>query len=391
MRDTEAWIEQALAERRMAGLERHPVVLRRAGGNAILQEQALLNFSSNDYLGLASHPRVVQGAIDAVRRWGAGATASRLVAGTLECHLELERKLAALKGYESALLFGSGYSANAGIITSVAGREDHLFIDRLAHASLMDAAVLSRARLHRFRHNDPDHLRTLLGRCPARGRRMIVTESVFSMDGDLAPLGEMAALAERYGAMFLVDEAHATGVFGPNGAGCVQACGVAGLVNFNMTTLSKALGGYGGCVCCSEPARRWLVNQARSFIYSTAVSPAMVGAASAALDVLKESAGMGSAVLARAERLRGLLRAGGFDTGTSASQIVPVLVGQNERAMAMQRRLIEGGILAVAIRPPTVPAGTARLRFSVTLAHTDADVERAARTCLQAAAEEGLI
>lgn len=391
MSDVESWIEKDLAVRRAGGLERRPLVFDAAGAHAVCAGVKVLNFASNDYLGLAADPRVVNGAIAALREWGAGATSSRLVAGTLKCHEELERRLAAFKGYEAGLLFGSGYSANAGIVTAVAGRGEHVFIDRLAHASLLDAVVLSRATLHRFRHNDTGHLRELLERHGNGGRRLIVTESVFSMDGDLAPLERMAALAGEYGAMMLVDEAHATGVQGPGGAGWVAACGVQGRVNLVMSTLSKALGGYGGCVCCSAPMRSWLVNQARSFIYSTAMPPAMAGAAAAALDVLAEHPDMGAQVLAKAERLRGLLRAGGLDTGLSASQIVPVMVGDNHRAVRMQQGLMEEGILVVAIRPPTVPAGTARLRFSVTALHTEHDLVLAAGVCIRVARAEGVV
>jgi 8-amino-7-oxononanoate synthase len=391
MSTTESWIIEELAKRRTAGLERNPMVFDSVGSRPTQGGVSYLNFSSNDYLGLAGDARVVSGAMKALRGCGAGATASRLVAGSLGCHERLEHRLAALKGYDAGLLFGSGYSANAGIITAVVGRDDHLFIDRLAHASLVDAAVLSRARIHRFRHNDVCHLRTLLKRCPAGGRRLIVTESVFSMDGDLAPLVEIAGVAGEFGAMTLVDEAHATGVFGVGGSGLVGSCGVQAQVNLVMSTLSKALGGYGGCVCSSSPMRSWLVNQARSFIYSTAVPPAMVGAALAALDVMAEEPGIGASVLAKAERLRGLLNAGGLGTGLSASQIVPVMVGDNQRAVRMQQRLLEAGILAVAIRPPTVPAGTARLRFSVTAHHTEQDIACAAEKCLLAARKEGLV
>ncbi len=387
MPKSESWIEEELAGRRAAGLERLPLVFEAVGAHARHAGAGVLNFASNDYLGLAGDARVVEGAVAALREWGAGATASRLVVGTLECHERLERRLAAFKGYEAGLVFGSGYSANAGIVGAVVGRGDHLYVDRLAHASLLDAATLSRATLHRFRHNDTEHLREQLARGAKGGRRLIVTESVFSMDGDLAPLEAMATLAGEYGAMMLVDEAHATGVLGPGGAGWIAACGVQGQVNLAMSTLSKALGGYGGCACCSGPMRSWLINQARSFIYSTAVPPAMVGAATAALEVLSRQPDLGAQVLAKAERLRGLMRAGGLDTGRSASQIVPVMVGDNHRALRMQQRLLEEGILAVAIRPPTVPVGTARLRFSVTARHTDEDIVRAADACVRAARE----
>lgn len=391
MAGTESWIRQELAVRHADGLERTPLVFAAAGAHAVCDGAELLNFSSNDYLGLAGDSRVVNGAVEALRTWGAGSTASRLVAGTLALHEQLERRFALFKGYAAGLLFGSGYSANAGIVSAVAGRGDHLFIDRLAHASLVDAAVLSRSKLHRFRHNDMEHLDYLLGRCPPDGRRLIITESVFSMDGDLAPLEAMAGLAGQYGAMMLVDEAHATGVFGTGGSGLVMASGVRGRVNLVMSTLSKALGGYGGCVCCSEPMRAWLVNQARSFIYSTGIPPAVAGAGLAALEVLASQPQLGASVLTKAARLRDLLRSGGLDTGASASQIVPLMVRDNHRAVRMQRRLMEEGILVVAIRPPTVPAGTARLRLSVTARHSADDIERVAGACCRIAEEEGLV
>ncbi len=387
----ESWIVEELAKRREAGLERAPIVFQCAGSPAVHNGRRLINFSSNDYLGLAGDPRVIEGAILALREYGAGSTASRLVAGTLACHRDFERKIATFKGYEAGLLFGSGYSANLGIMTALAGRGDHLFLDRLAHASLVDAAVLSRASLHRFHHNDPEDLESLLKRCGPAGRRLVVTESVFSMDGDIAPLESICRVAAERDAMLMVDEAHATGIFGPCGAGLVKGHGLQEQVNLSMSTLGKALGSYGGCVCCSENIRQWLVNQARSFIYSTAVSPAIVGAASAALDILAVNPALGSSVLALAERLRGLFQAGGLHTGNSASQIVPVIVRDNHRAVRMQQQLMDEGVLAVAIRPPTVPAGTARLRFSVTASHSDEDIAYVADACLRAARREGVV
>lgn len=390
IRGTEAWIEEELAARRRAGLERRLVSYSSAGAHVRTADgRTLLNFSSNDYLGLARHPHVVRRAAEALERFGAGATASRLVAGTLQCHDELERRLAALKGYPSALVFGSGYAANLGIVGAVVGRDDTVFIDRLAHASLIDAAVLSRATIHRFRHNDCDHLAGLLRRHGGRGRRLVVTESVFSMDGDLAPLADLTRLAHDADAMMLVDEAHATGVFGPGGAGLARTVPAQATVNLVMGTLSKALGGYGAFVASSEAMRAILVNGARSFIYSTALPPAMAGSALGALEVLEREPDLGARLLARAARLRDRLRAAGLDTAASASQIVPVMAGGNEAAVRLHRALLAGGVLAVAIRPPTVPPGTARLRLSVTLGHTDADVDRVASLIAEAVAKEG--
>lgn len=390
MRLAEKWITDELATLRESGMERALVSYDGTGVAVTAGGQSLLNFSSNDYLGLSRHPRVQAAAVAAINRYGTGATASRLVSGTLTCHEELEGRLAALKGYPAALVFGSGYAANVGIISALVGRGDHIIIDRLAHASLVDASVLSRARVHRFHHNDPDHARSLCRACPAAGKRLIITESVFSMDGDLAPVSALAEVAEAEGAMMLVDEAHATGVFGSGGAGLIRQAGAESRVNLSMGTLSKALGGLGGFVACSSEMRTWFIHKARSFIYSTALPPAMAGAALGALEVLHELPGMGADLLAKAANFRQRLRAGGLDTGASESQIIPVMVGDNGRAVRLHRRLREQGILAIAIRPPTVPRGTARLRLSVRLDHPEAMLDEVADRIAVAARAEGV-
>jgi 8-amino-7-oxononanoate synthase len=375
-----------------AGLLREAALCPGVGGVIRSGSDVLLNFSSNDSLDLAGHPALLAAAAAAASRHGSGAAASRLVTGTLECHEALERRLAAYKGYPAALVFGSGYLANLGLISALAGRDDVVFADRLAHASIVDGIVLSRSRLRRFRHNDAADLERLLAAPagPAR-RRIVVTESVFSMDGDLAPLRAIAEVARAHGALLIVDEAHATGVFGPSGAGCVRGEGLEPLVDASMGTLSKALGGYGGFVACSTPLRSLLVNRARSFIYSTALPPSAVGAAEGALEQVQAVPGLGVELLRRAGLFRARLRAAGLDTGDSASQIIPVIVGGNERALSLSRRLRERGIIAVAIREPTVPRGTARLRFSITLAHTPDVLDRAAETIVAAAREEGMV
>ncbi len=373
---TPDWIETALAEAARQGLARQLREAPLPGGQFVQDGQRILNFSSNDYLGFCRHPQVVARAREALDRYGAGSGASRLVAGTLPLHTELEQALALHKGYPAALVFGSGFLANAGIVTALAGRGDEIFADRLIHASLIDAAQLSGARLLRFRHNDPAHLADLLAK-PASGRRLILTESVFSMDGDLAPLADYADLADRHGAMLMVDEAHATGVFGPSGAGRVAELGLQSRVDIAMGTLSKALGSYGGYAACSEPVRRLLIQRARSFIYTTAPAPASIGAALGALDVLREHPELGRQLLDRACRLRQPLQQAGLNTLGSASQIIPVVLGTNEATLAAMQQLRDQGLLAVAIRPPTVPAGSARLRLSVSLAHTEADIDKA--------------
>jgi 8-amino-7-oxononanoate synthase len=385
----ENWIAGEVENLRAAHLERGLFVYSGTGGRIQADGRTLLNFSGNDYLDLARHPRVIEAAATALQEYGAGATASRLVTGTLPLHDELERRLAAFKGYPAALVFGSGYLTNAGVISAVAGPGDLVLADRLAHASLLDAAVLSRARLLRFHHNDPTHVDDLLTQHPAR-RRLVVTESVFSMDGDLAPLPDLAAVSMKHGAMLMVDEAHATGVFGPGGAGLISEHRLWNSVNLSMGTTSKALGGYGGFLSCSEAMRHWLINRARAFIYSTAPAPAAIGAALGALIVLAKQPGLGADLLSRAALFRNRLAEAGLDTLNSASQIVPLKVGDNAKALSLSQRLREAGILAVAIRPPTVPAGTARLRFSISLAHAPADLEEAADRIIAAARAEGL-
>ncbi len=373
----ETWIADELAQLRRGGLERQ---LRETPLPGARHDDASqpLNFASNDYLGLCRAPELVAAAQAAAARWGAGAAASRLVTGTLPIHTLLEERLAELKGYPAALLFGSGYMANAGIIPAIVGRHDWLVVDRLAHASILDAAIISRAELRRFQHNDPQHLAEILRRRPAGARCLIVTESVFSMDGDRAPLAEIAALAAQHDAMLMVDEAHATGVFGPGGAGLTAELKLESSVNIAMGTLSKALGAYGGFCACSNDMRALLVNRARALIFSTAPPPAAAGAALAALDYLAAHPDAGREVLARAASFRARLQAAGLNTGSSDSQIIPVIIGDNQRALEIAGALRQNGILAPAIRPPTVPAGTARIRFTVTLAHTPADLEQAA-------------
>ena len=373
----ENWLQDGLDKLRAESSLRSMTSYAAAGGKVMIDGKPVLNFSSNDYLNLASHPHVLLRARKALEQYGAGATASRLVTGSLPIHAELEERLARDKGYAAALLFGSGYMTNAGVIPALVGRDDTVIADRLVHASVIDAITLSRAKLLRFQHNDAGHLREMLDRAGA-GRKLVVTESVFSMDGDIAPLADIAAASTDSGSMLMVDEAHATGIFGQHGAGLVAEKHLEPAVNLSMCTLSKALGGYGGAVACSARMKEWLVNKARALIYTTAPPPASIGAALGALDVIEQDAGLGPDLLRRASHFRDRLRAAGIDTMQSASQIVPVIAGSNERAISLSRRLRERGMLVVAIRPPTVPEGTARLRFSITLAHETADLNRAA-------------
>jgi len=385
----EEWINPILRAARAQGLERQTRVYPACGGKIRINSREILNFSSNDYLDLARHPHVIERSRQALGEYGAGSTASRLVTGTLPIHEELENRIAKKKGCPAALVFGSGYLANAGTIPVLAGRDDVIFADKLVHASMIDACKLSGAKLIRFAHNDPDALKKrLLPFSKTNVRKLILTESVFSMDGDLAPLSAIATLAKEHGAMLMVDEAHAFGVFGPHGAGRVRELGMEKQINVSMGTMSKAFGGYGGFIACSENLRKLLVHSARAFIFTTAPPPAVIGAALGTLDVLETDPDLGPRLLKNADHLRQLLNRGGLNTLRSESQIIPVLIGKNEKAVAISHRLREQSVLAAAIRPPTVPAGTARLRLAVSLAHTIEDLEFAAKAVIQTARAE---
>jgi 8-amino-7-oxononanoate synthase len=384
----ENWIQPILDDARAKGLERTARIYPEAGGKITVDGKEVLNFSSNDYLDLAHHRHVMDCSREALDQYGIGSTASRLVTGTLPIHEELEERIAKEKGYPAALVFGSGYMANAGTIPVLVGRDDIIFADKLVHASMIDACKLSSAKLVRFAHNDVQALETRLEQFPASGsRRLIITESVFSMDGDIAPLPEIAALAEKHGAMLMVDEAHSSGTFGPKGAGLILEYGLEKSVTVSMGTMSKAMAGYGGFVACSENLRKLLVSSSRAFIYTTAPPPAVMGAALGIMDVLGSSPRLGSILQANADYFRSLLHEADLDTLQSQSQIIPIVIGDNERAVAISRNLREQGIIAAAIRPPTVPTGSARLRLSVTLAHHVGDLEFAAKEIIKAVQE----
>jgi 8-amino-7-oxononanoate synthase len=383
-------VAERLEELRERGLRRRlRLVQSPQGARVLLDGHDVLLLCSNDYLGLASHPRIRAAAAEAAMRWGAGAGASRLISGNMPPHLELEQRLAAFEGYEAALLFGSGYLANTGTIAALAGRGEVVFSDELNHASIIDGCRLSAAETFIYRHRDAEHLAWGLRQASERAA-LIVTDGVFSMDGDVAPLPELLGLARRHRCRLMVDEAHATGVLGPGGRGSVAAADLSGEVDVVVGTLGKALGSYGAYTCASTELVEYLLNAARSFVFSTAPPPPASAAALEALQLLEAHPERVERVGANATTLRRALAAEGLSVGDSATQIVPLAVGDAELTMSLSERLLEAGVFAQGIRPPTVPEGTSRLRFSVTATHRRAELERAAQLVGAAARELGL-
>ena len=372
-------ISERLAELESSGLRRSLRVVEGPQGPEVsLDGRPVLLLCSNNYLGLAGHPRLRRAAADAALKLGTSAGASRLISGSMSIHAELEARLADFKGTEAALLFGSGYLANSGVIAVLARRGEVVFSDELNHASIIDGCRLAGADTFVYRHADSEHLEWGLRRAAGRAA-LIATDGVFSMDGDIAPLPELAELARRHRCRLLVDEAHATGCIGPGGRGSVAAAGLTGEVDVIVGTLGKALGGYGAYVCGSAELVDFLINSARPFIFSTAPPPPAVAAAQAALELLAAQPQLVERLGANAAALREGLRAEGLEPIGSETQIVPLVVGEADDAMALCERLLAEGVFAQAIRPPTVPAGTCRLRLTAMATHRVADLRHAAR------------
>ncbi|MGI8727008.1 MAG: 8-amino-7-oxononanoate synthase [Solirubrobacterales bacterium] len=364
---------------REAGLHRRMRSVGSATGpRASVDGAEVLLLCSNNYLGLAEHPDVRSAAAQAALRWGAGTGSSRLVAGNLEPHEGLERELADFHCREAALLFGSGYLANTGLIAALAPRGSVVYSDELNHASIIDGCRLAGAAKFVYRHRDLEHLAWALERS-AGGAGLIVTDGLFSMDGDEAQLRWLVELARKHGARLLVDDAHAVGVLGPGGRGTAAAAGLASEVDVIVGTLGKSLGSYGAYAICGETTRELLVNSARTLIFSTGLPPASVAAARRALELLRsESNSLPERVLENAKLMRTALEAHGLSVGGGTAQIIPVRIGDPERAVAASNRLLEQGIYAQAIRPPTVPDGTSRLRLTVMATHRESELVAAA-------------
>jgi glycine C-acetyltransferase/8-amino-7-oxononanoate synthase len=383
-------IEARLSELKSLGLDRRTrLVSGPQGPHVLVDGRPVLLLCSNNYLGLADHPRVREAAAEAAMRWGVGAGASRLVSGTMTIHRRLEDRLAEFKGRESALLFGSGYLANSGTIAALARSGDVIFSDELNHASIIDGCRLSRADVFVYDHRDADHLRWGIARAEGRGA-LIVTDSVFSMDGDVAPLEEIVELAQRFGLRTLVDEAHATGALGPGGRGALAEAGLEDQVDVIVGTLGKALGCYGAFVACDHRMSRYLINAARPFIFSTAPPPPAVAGALAALDLVVERPRRVEKLAFNAGVLREALTSEGFDVRGSRTQIMPLIVGDASHAMRMCEAALAQGVFAQAIRPPTVPPLSSRLRLAVMATHREEELRAAARKLGAAARAVGI-
>ena len=372
------FVENELQRLKAAGLHRK---LRRVEGEQgptlILDGREVVNFSSNNYLGIANHPALAEAAKAAIDRYGCGSGASRLISGNMTLHEELEQKIAEFKGTEAALVFNSGFQANIGILSTLVGQGDLVFSDALNHASLIDGCRLSRGKVAVYGHLDMNRLENELKQAPAAGRKLIVTESLFSMDGDEAPLADIIRLAERYGAMVMVDEAHATGVYEPNGAGLVAKLGLGDRVLVQMGTLGKALGSFGAYVAGSRALRDLLINRCRSFIFTTALPPAVMAMGIAAIELIQSEPQRRRALSDNGARLRAGLSRLGYPLGDVRRQILPLLIGEANRCMIWSQRLLERGIFAQGIRPPTVPEGTSRLRLTVMATHTESQIDKA--------------
>jgi 8-amino-7-oxononanoate synthase len=371
------WIEEELSSLDLQGLLRQRLTHQGPAGALLdVGGKTYVNFGSNDYLGLAADPRVLAAAGICLEEQGWGSAASPLLAGRGAAHEELEAALAAFEGTEAAIVFPTGFAANLATVSAVVSRGDAVYADELNHASLIDGCRLSRADVHVYPHCDWRRLEEIMASTRHARRRLIVTDALFSMDGDFSPLVELAGLAERHRAMLMVDEAHATGVFGASGRGVAEYLGVAQRVDIRIGTLSKALGGMGGFVCGGRSLIDWLVNRARAYIFSTAPLPSACAAAQAALRIVHSEPDRRQRVLALAVDLRAKLVAQGWDVGRSESQIIPLLIGEPQQAVALAKQLFAQGLYVPAIRPPSVPAGQSRLRISLSAAHDTDMLER---------------
>jgi glycine C-acetyltransferase len=373
------WIAEELEALRQSGLFTHIRTLTSPQGAwLVVDGQQVLNFCSNNYLGLASHPHLAEAAKQAIDRYGIGPAAVRTIAGTMGLHLELERRLAAFKGVEAAISFQSGYTANLGTLPALVGKEDVIFSDELNHASIIDGSRLSGATIVRYAHRDPADLKKQITSSKASGYRrgLIVTDGVFSMDGDVAPLDAILAVAREHDCLLMVDDAHGEGVLGRGGRGIVDHFGLHGQVDVEVGTLSKAFGVVGGVVAGPQRIIDWLRQRGRPFLFSSAMTVPDVAACLAGLDLLEGSTELVDRLWANTEYFKREMQGLGFDTGASTTPITPIMLGEAPLAQDFSRKLFEAGVFAMAIGFPTVPRGKARIRVMISAAHTSEDLDR---------------
>lgn len=387
-------IAKRLDQIKQAGLYRHIRTVDQASAEILVDGQKAALFCSNNYLGLADHPALKQASAEAVLMSGSSTAASRLVSGTFALHYQLEQAIADWKRSESVLLFNSGYAANTGVISALAGRGDVVFSDRLNHASIIDGILLSGAKLVRYPHNDLDTLaQQLENHAHGAGLKLIVTDGVFSMDGDIAPLPRLSMLAEQHNALLMVDDAHAGGVLGGQGRGTGELFGVADKVAIQVGTLGKAMGSFGAYVACSKIIREYLINRSRSFVFSTSLPPAVLAASLAAVRLVQTTEGqlLRNKVHAHGVKFRSLLQQQGFQVPDGVTPIIPLVVGNAEVTTQFSARLLDEGIFVQGIRPPTVPRGTSRLRCTVMATHTEQQIESAVSSIAKIGKELGVI
>jgi glycine C-acetyltransferase len=387
------YLKEQLHELETQGLAIHPRTLEGpTGARARFDGRDVVNLASNNYLGLANHPRMNAAASRAASELGAGSGAVRAIAGTMASHLELERRFAEFKHAPASLMFLSGFTANAGTVAAILGKEDVIVSDRLNHASIIDGARLSRAEIKVFEHRDAEHAGALLAESARPGRRqLLVTDGVFSMDGDIAPLPDLVEVAERHGAIMMIDDAHASGVLGAGGAGTVDHFGLHGRVDVQVGTLSKAIGVLGGFVAGPAELIEWLVNRGRPYLFSTSAPPAVTAACLEALDILRDEPDRLERLWANTHSFKSGLHDLGFDTGASETPITPVIIGEEETAQTFARRLFEEGVFTPAIVYPTVAKGSARVRTIVTADHTEDDLREALDAFARVGKELGVL
>ena len=357
----------------------------------------VINLASNNYLGLANHPKLIEAAIAATRAFGVGSGAVRTIAGTMRIHMELEEKIARFKNVEACVVFQSGFAANAGTVSAILGKEDFILSDELNHASIIDGARLSRATIKVFRHKDAAHCEELLQELEKNpGRKLVITDGVFSMDGDIGPVDKLAALAEKYGAIMMVDDAHASGVLGRNGRGSVDHFGMHGKVDVQVGTLSKAIGALGGYVCGTRDLIDYLYHRARPFLFSTSHPPSVAATCIAAFDILEQEPERILRLWSNTRYFQGELKRigfniGGVNTPATETPITPIIVGEGRAAMDFSKALFEEGVMATGIAFPTVPEGKARIRAILTSEHTRAELDRALETLERVAKRMGIL